>query len=146
MVPDLFMQLCCWPFLGYFSFPPPSMTVFYPWYLSQAVTNTAFLCSFGAIATHSCAHNAQPGEPAVHTWPWMCLVCLQMDVLFPDAHGEDHTWARAPAVPSWEPQRCARGIILWVKRLYPLARCPSPQSVKGTQLASPGRGAKKEPH
>lgn len=33
---------------------------------------------------------------------------------------------------------------LWVKRLYPLARCHSPQSVKGAQLASRGRGAKME--
>lgn len=44
---------------------------------------------------------------------WMCepvcLVCLQMDVLFPDTCGEDHAWARAPAVPSWELQGCARG-------------------------------------
>lgn len=34
----------------------------------------------------------------------------------------------------------------WVKKLHPLARCHSPQSVKGAQLAPPGRRAKKEQH
>lgn len=40
---------------------------------------------------------------------------------------------------------CCQG-SLRIKRLHPLVRCHSPQSVTGAQLASPGRGAKEELH
>lgn len=55
MAPDLFMLPCCWPFLGFFSLPPPSRTVFYPWYLrqSQIQNSSALLGPQQLTAVHT---------------------------------------------------------------------------------------------
>lgn len=50
----------CWPFLGFFSFPPSSRTAFYPWYLRQPqIQNSSALLGLQQLAPVHTMHSQE---------------------------------------------------------------------------------------